>query len=118
MNASVTVDAGICGFHTRIHADSDDMQNVTFKISSGCEKARAFGEALSAKGPVDGYEEIGAGSDGVILTTARECLKGCCAACAVPVGAFKAMQVAAGVALPKDIHIGIKQEEEQKAGAP
>ena len=47
---------------------------------------------------VDGYAEIGAGSDGVILTTARESLKGCCAACAVPVGAFKAMQVAAGVA--------------------
>ncbi|MFN2352102.1 MAG: hypothetical protein ABR497_09170, partial [Kiritimatiellia bacterium] len=29
-------------------------------------------------------------------------LKGCCAGCAVPVGVFKAMQVAAGLALPKD----------------
>ena len=111
MKVLVVVDAGICGFHTRIHADSDDMQNVTFKIASGCEKARAFGEALMARGPVDGYAELGAGSDGVVLTTGRESLKGCCAACAVPVGAFKAMQVAAGVALPKDIHIGIKQEE-------
>jgi hypothetical protein len=64
-----------------------------------------------AKGPVDGYAEIGVGSDGVVLTTARESLKGCCAACAVPVGAFKAMQVAAGVALPKDIRIGINQDE-------
>ena len=111
MKALVVVDGGICGFQTRIHAKSDDAQNVTFKIASACEKVRAFGEALTAKDPVDGYAEIGAGADGVILTTARESLKGCCAACAAPIGAFKAMQVAAGVALPKDVHIGIKQEE-------
>jgi len=107
MKSSVVIDAGICGFQTRIHADSDDEQNVTFKIVSGCEKARAFGNALMVKGPVDGYAELGAGADGVILTTARENLKGCCAACAVPVGVFKAMQVAAGVALPKDITLQI-----------
>ena len=110
MKALVVVDGGICGFKTRIHADSDDTQNVTFKIASGCEKARAFGEALIARGPVDGYAEIGAGADGVVLTTGRESLKGCCAACAVPLGAFKAMQVAAGVALPKDVTIKIIAE--------
>src|ERR1035437_8657321 len=110
MKALVVVDGGICGFQTRIHTESDASQNVTFKIASGCEKARAFGEALITKGPVDGYAEIGAGSDGVVLTTARESLKGCCAACAAPVGAFKAMQVAAGVARPKDVTLKISAE--------
>ena len=110
MKALVVVDGGICGFQTRIHADSDDTQNVTFKIASACEKAGAFGKALMVQGPVDGYAEIGAGSDGVVLTTARESFKGCCAACAVPVGAFKAMQVAAGVALPKDVTLKIMAE--------
>ena len=110
MKALVVVDAGICGFQTRIHADSDDTQNVTFKVTSGCEKARTFGEALIARGPVDGYAEIGTGTDGVVLTTAREMLRGCCAACAVPVAAFKAMQVAAGVALPKDVTLKIAAE--------
>jgi hypothetical protein len=110
VKAVATVDAGICGFKTRIHADSDDTQNVSFRIVSGCEKAERFGAALVAKGPVDGYAEIGAGSDGVILTTARETLKGCCSACAVPVGAFKALQVAAGVALPKDVVLGIRAD--------
>ncbi|HPY51497.1 MAG: hypothetical protein KBI41_06790 [Kiritimatiellae bacterium] len=47
MKALTVVDAGICGFQTRIHAESDDSQNVTFKIASGCEKARNFGEALT-----------------------------------------------------------------------
>lgn len=110
MKAHVVVDGGICGFQTRIHAESDDTQNVTFKIASACEKARKFGEALIAKGPVDGYAEIGSGADGVVLTAAREHLKGCCAACAAPVGVFKAMQVAAGVALPKDVTLKIAVE--------
>jgi len=111
MKAIVEVNAGICGFQTRIHAESDDDQNVSFKIASACEKARKFGDALMARCPVDGFAEIGEGSDGVILTTARETLKGCCAACAVPVGAFKAMQVAAGLALPKDVQVSIGREE-------
>lgn len=110
MKTLVKVDAGICGFQTRIHAESDDMQNVTFKVASGCEKARKFGETLMSKGPVDGYAEIGEGSDGEVLMTGRETLKGCCAACAVPIAAFKAMQVAAGVALPKDVKLIISEE--------
>ncbi len=110
MKALVVVDAGICGFQTRIHADSDDTQNVTFRIASACEKARKFGETLSGKGPVDGYAEIGSGCGGVVLTVGRETLTGCCAACAVPVAAFKAMQVAAGVALPKDVTLKISAE--------
>ena len=110
MKVLVTVDGGICGFQSRIHAETEDSQNVTFKVASGCEKARAFGDALAAKGPVDGYAEIGAGAGGVVLTTARESFKGCCAACAVPIGAFKAMQVAAGVALPKDVTLKISAE--------
>lgn len=112
MKALVVVDAGICGFQTRIHAHSEDEQNVAFKVASGCEKARAFGDALMAKGPVDGYAEISAGADGVVLTVARQHLKGCCAACAVPVAAFKAMQVAAGVALPKDVTLKITAEQQ------
>lgn len=110
MNALVMVDGGICGFKTRIHVESADRQNVTFRISSACEKIRMFGDVLIAKGAIDGYAEIGAGSNGVILTTARKCLKGCCAGCAVSCAVFKAMQVAAGVALPKDINILISKE--------
>jgi len=112
MNALVEVDGGICGFQTRIHAESADQQNVTFRIASACEKVRAFGETLAGRGPVDGYAEIGAGSEGVVLATARESLKGCCAGCAVPCAVFKAMQVAASVALPKDISIRISKKQE------
>ncbi len=107
MNTIVEVDAGICGFHTNVRTNSEDGQNVTFGIASECEKIRGLADALKAKGPVDAYQEISAEGQSVIMTTARECLKGCCAGCAVPVGIFKGMQVAAGLALPKDISIKI-----------
>ena len=110
MKAKVLVDAGICGFQTRIHAESEDSQNATFKIVSSCEKARAFGEDLVDQGPIDAYAELGAGYDGIVLGTARKHLQGCCAACIVSDGDFKAMQVAAGVALPKDATLAISAE--------
>jgi hypothetical protein len=105
MNTKVEVDAGVCGFHTCVRAASEDSQNVSFDIASGCEKIRGLASALKAKGPVDAYQEISPDDQSVVMVVVRECLKGCCAGCAVPVGIFKAMQVSAGLALPKDISI-------------
>lgn len=105
MNACVVIDSGICGFQTRVHAGSEDGQYVILQIDSDCEKAQAFAAAVIAQGAVDGYGEIGAGADGVVLNTARQHLRGCCAGCVVPIGVFKAVQVAAGVALPKEVAI-------------
>ena len=110
MNAKVEIDAGICGFHTKASAISEDSQNVTFEIDSDCEKVCKLAEALKEKGAIDAYQEISPASPSVVLETVRSVLKGCCAACAVPVGIFKVMQVAAGLALPKEITIKLEKE--------
>ncbi|MFA5343106.1 MAG: hypothetical protein WC381_03995 [Kiritimatiellia bacterium] len=95
------------------------MLAVTFKLAATNLPSRCalwilllllYGVGHCSVIVLDSYAEIGAGADGIILSTARETLKGCCAACAVPVGAFKAMQVAAGVALPKDVTLKIDSE--------
>ena len=104
-----TINAGVCGFHTTITARSDDMQMVTLELESECEKIRGLAEALTT--PIDAYQEIGDGSDGVVLSAARAHLKGCCAGCAVPSGIFKSVQVAGGVALPAPISITIERSE-------
>ena len=111
MRANVHVDAGVCGFHSGVQASSEDGMFVEFEVTSDCEKIRGFGEALASKGPVNAYEETSPVADSVVMATVRECLKGCCAGCAVPVGIFKSMQVAAGLALPKDITIHITKEQ-------
>jgi len=109
MMATAKIDAGVCGFHTRSNATSADGMLVDFHIQSDCEKIRVFAESLASKGPINAYEEISPASQSVIMTTGREYLQGCCAGCAVPVGIFKSMQVAAGLALPKDIVIHMEK---------
>lgn len=92
------IEAGICGFVTRVTATSEDQQHVRFQVESTCETITALGSALPE---VDAYAELGSGFDGELWSTIRSGLKGCCSGCVVPSGLFKAMQIAAGVALPR-----------------
>ncbi len=110
MKVKVNVDAGVCGFHTKVTATSEDDQNVSFQIETGCEKIRSLAQALKEKGAVDAYQEVSPANESVVMSAVRSTLKGCCAGCAVPVGIFKGMQVTAGLALPKDIGIKITRE--------
>jgi len=82
MRANAEIQAGICGFKTTCCAASEDDRSVTFEIESECEKIRAFAAKLKEKGEVDAFEEISAKGESVVLSTAREILKGCCGACA------------------------------------
>jgi len=107
VKATATVEAGICGFSTTCCATTDDEQHVQFAIKSNCEKIRAFATTVGARGEIDALQEISPRGQSVVLATARECLKGCCAGCVVPIAVFKSMQVAAGLALPRDCHIGV-----------
>jgi len=103
------IQAGICGFQTTVRAKSDDSQNVSLGIVSTCDKITALAGALA--GPIDAYQEIGDGFDGVVLMAARNHLKGCCAGCIVPSGIFKTVQVAGSVALPAPLSITIERTE-------
>ncbi len=98
--ASATIHAGICGFTTRVRAEADESYQVTLSIASDCEKVQAYGVELASKMPLLAFDELRLGSEGAILGTAKGHLKGCCAACITCDGVFKAMQVAAGLALP------------------
>lgn len=113
MKALVEVEAGICGFRTSACVNSEDGQHVAFEVESDCEKIAALGAALMVKGLIDAYQEISPASESVLMQTVRSMLTGCCAGCAVPVGLFKAMQVAASLALPKDIVIQVAKEEQR-----
>lgn len=108
MLVNVDIQAGSCGFRTRGTAVGDDSQHVTFRIESDCPRIRALGQRLAAAGALDAYGEIDVRTESVLLATARAVLTGGCTGCVVPVGLFKAMQVAASLALPKDITINLE----------
>lgn len=110
MDAHAEIEPGVCGLQASVFATSADDRTVTFKIETCCEKVAGFADALKNLGPVDAYQEINPTGTSVVLQTAHSVLKGCCAACVVPVGLFKCMQVAAGLALPKDIQIHLSKD--------
>ncbi len=99
------ISAGVCGFHTTILAHCEDGQNVTLEITSDCENIRRLAGALKA--PIDAYQEIGHGFEGVVHRAARANHKSNCAGCVVPGGIFKTVQAAAALALPAEACIKI-----------
>jgi len=109
MKCTAEIQAGVCGFATKVTADSPDDQMVTLEIETDCDKIAGLAQALNGD-EIDGYDEIAKGFDGVVMSAARATLSGCCAGCAVPAGIFKALQAAARVALPRDVSIQLTSE--------
>ena len=107
MTARASIHAGVCGFQTAITAKSEDSQHVQFEVESTCAKITEMAKGLPI---VDGYQEIADGFDGVLHARVREVLRGCCSGCIVPPGLFKSMQVAAGLALPRDATVELSKD--------
>ena len=112
MKAHVKVDPGICGFEAAVTAVSQDGMTVELSITSNCETIKGLAAQLSAINPINAIQELSPRAESVVTATARPILvkKGCCEACVVPVAVCKAMYVAAGLALPKDVTLEITKE--------
>jgi len=103
--------AGVCGFATTVEAECEDGQHVRLRARTDCEKIEALVRTLASQ-EFDAFEEIKNGFEGELFRNVRSILKGCCAGCAVPVGLFKSLQVAAGLALPRPVHIEISSSSQ------
>ena len=108
--ARVTIHAGVCGFVTEAVVRCEDGQHVAFAITTPCEKIQGLAAHLPPA--LDAYAEIGAGFAGEFHQAVRSALAGCCSGCAVPVGLFKAMQVAAGLALPAPVSMEFERTKD------
>jgi hypothetical protein len=107
MIARAEIQSGIWGFRTSALARAERIRSVRFTVESDCETVAALATAVTEHGVFDAFDEIDPGTEGSLMALVRANLHGCCAGCAVPVGLFKGMQVAAGLALPKDIEIAL-----------
>jgi len=112
MKAHSLIDAGTCGFHTTVVADSPDKRHVTFAIETECDVIARLVAALAEVQPIDVYGEVDKRKESVILATVVETMAECRKSCAVPLGIFRAMQVVTGLALPKDVHIEVAADQD------
>jgi hypothetical protein len=104
--AVVEVVPGICGFRARIVSEAGELCNVTLEITSDCQHIRQLAERLTQ---VSALEELGSAiTDTATYRAAASCKAH--PACPVPAGILKAIEVAAGMALPADVHISIGKD--------
>jgi hypothetical protein len=102
--ATATIHAGICGFTTTVIAQTDG-DAVKLTITSECDAIRKLGEHLSVLNP---YHEISFRR--AIPQTYQEAMKYCThAACAVPAGIIKVIEIESGLALPADVNIQLRK---------
>jgi hypothetical protein len=103
--AKAEISSGVCGHVTTVEAT---MEGKTCKlnITSSCEAIQKLAQELPEVNPM---QEISAKR--ATPQTLQMGLKHCYhAACPVPVGIIKAVEVASRLALPKDVVIKISKE--------
>lgn len=101
----VKVNPGVCGLNTMIKVDSEDMQNAVIEIITECPNIKPMEQELKE---VDGYEECFSKlGDSRVYELAKKYCKH--AACPVPSAIIKGIEVACGLALPKDVDIKISK---------
>ncbi len=99
--ASAEIESGICGFCTTVTTTTEGGRKVRVEFETDCGYVEQLAEALTE---VDPYREISYRGEGPItLKLAAEHLVH--PACPVPAGIIKAIEVEAGLALPKDASI-------------
>ena len=100
----VVVEAGICGFTTTIEVVSLSARKVGVTVTSDCETVAKMGEHLKEVRWFDIWRRQGDSYSA--YQTASQIPSHI--TCPVPVAILKAIEVEAGLALPKDVAIQFK----------
>ncbi len=102
----VQVDPGICGLKSSITVESSDMMSAKVSIESECPDIRKIGEHIQE---IDSMKDVFAklGDSSVYKLGKEFCSHG---TCPVPGAILKGVEVACGLALPKDVSIHIEKK--------
>jgi hypothetical protein len=103
--AKAEIYPGVCGLTTTVNAQKTADGQVSLDIQSECKAIRRLAEQLKEVDPFREFTFRGKGPLTLELS-AKYCSH---AACPVPTGIIKAVEVAAGLALPADVTIKLSK---------
>ena len=105
--AVVEIEAGVCGHRTTVSAAKIEGYVVRVTLESTCPHVQNIAGELQE---VDALQQIGlrSGLPPALRTAYAHCAH---AACPVPSGLVKTIEVASGLALPKDVVMRISRDE-------
>jgi hypothetical protein len=106
MEITVEIQAGVCGFQTIVRAACPDGFHVTLQLQSDCPKVQGVAASLPS---LDALDEVLRKplADTTPVRVASE--RGLHVSCPVPAGILKAVEAAAGLALPGRSEILVKK---------
>ena len=100
----VRVDAGACGFVTRISASKEDGKRVRLEIQSDCEAVTELGRVLEKRGGLTLWEVVAKGfPDNRVLDLGHQTLSH--PGCPVVVAVIKAAEVELGLNVPSRVTV-------------
>jgi hypothetical protein len=103
----VIIKSGSCGFTATVTAEKGADRTVRVTIESDCEQVRKMQDDIGSLERLDAFKVF---SDNPVYRSAAKRLKH--VACPVPSGILKALEVAAGLNLPKDASITFSRDED------
>ena len=102
--ATAEINSGICGFSATVKTEKDGRK-VSVSIASDCQAIQNLAAELTEVDPLQEITFRGSGPRSLELG-AKHCYH---TACPVPVGIIKAVEIEAGLALPKDAVIKLSK---------
>lgn len=104
----VRVDPGVCGFGCAVTAVAAGKKSAVVEIlDSGCTMVQKMSQSLPEIRINDLFLPVTRHPVMAAAETAR-----CHLACPVPVAVFKAVEVALGMAVPKDVILKIEKQDQ------
>lgn len=101
----VIVHSGICGFSVAITAEKGQAKTITISLDTDCEMVSKMRDDISA---LDLMAAFTRQVQNPVYRSASQHIKH--AACPVPAAILKALEVEAGLALPKDVTIKFQKD--------
>jgi hypothetical protein len=104
--ARVEVKCGICGFNAKILVTTENEESLQIEFSTTCPNLKPLEKELKeANGMKECFSKVGESE--IYQICRRYCRH---PACPIPLAIIKGVEVASGLALPKDVEIRIFKE--------
>ncbi|MBA4373121.1 MAG: hypothetical protein C0402_09715 [Thermodesulfovibrio sp.] len=104
----IRINPGACGFEAMVELKQKDKNTVTVSISSECKMVEKLGQELNELAMMDAFRHL---LGNPVYVKGAACLKH--AACPVPSGILKALEVEAGFNVPKDVTMTFIKENSE-----
>lgn len=110
MATKVIINPGACGFPATVVIEEKDGKTFAVSITSECEMVAKLGFELTELAMTDAFKRF---IDNTVYRKGSICLRH--AACPVLSGILKALEVEAGLNVPRDVSITFVVEEKEQS---